>query len=142
MLKKLKSKKVIIVSIMILLTSVLTLSYASFVITSNDYKASELLVSELSYSLTIYEEGRNTPLNGNIKISPNTTKIYNVVIRSINKIDSKYTLAYKSESDVKVKYSNRSAWSTEDYIKDYNSNNSKNVRIVVENKSNEERNVE
>ena len=80
MIKKLKSKKVIIVSIMILLTSVLSLSYASFVVTTNDYKASELLVSELSYSLTIYEEGRNTPLNGNIKISPNTTKIYNVVL--------------------------------------------------------------
>ena len=76
MIKKLKSKKVIIVSIMIMLTCILTLSYASFVVTTDDYKASELLVSELSYSLTIYEEGSNTPMSGNIRISPNTTKKY------------------------------------------------------------------
>ncbi len=49
MIRKLKSKKIIIVSIMIMLTSVLILSYASFVITTKNYKASELLVSELSY---------------------------------------------------------------------------------------------
>ena len=142
MIKKLKSKKVIIVSIMILLTCCLMLSYATFVVTTSDYKASELLVSELTYSLAIYEEGSTTPISGNIIISPNTTKIYNIEIRSINKIDSKYTLAYKKEDNITVKYSNRTSWSTEDYIKDYNSNNIKKVRIVVENTSNEEKNVE
>ena len=106
LLSKLNNKKVIIVSIMIMLTCVLTLSYASFVVTTSDYKASELLVSELSYSLTIYEDGSSVPIeNNNIIIGAKETKKYNVVITSINKIDSKYSLAYNSQEDLTVKYS-------------------------------------
>ena len=61
---------------------------------------------------------------------------YNIVISSINKIDSKYTLAYKTSSNAVVKYTDRTPWNTSGYIKGYDENTySKRIRVVIDNSS-------
>ena len=66
---------------------------------------------------------------------PASTKVYlNITLTSVNEIDSKYTLAYKTSSNAKVEYSDRTPWNTQGVIKGIDSNTySKKIRVVIDN---------
>ena len=74
----------------------------------------KLLISKLNYGITITEDKTNlSSISGSkVTVPKGSITYYNIVISSINKIDSKYTLAYKTSSNAVVKYTDRTPWNT------------------------------
>ncbi len=134
-----RTKRGIITLVFLLLISILGFSYASFIFSTGTYKASELLIGKLNYGIEITNDSNNTStISGNtITIPKGTTEYFTVTISSVNPVNSKYTLAYKTASNVTVKYTDRTPWTSSGFIKGYDENTySKKIRIVVDNSSN------
>ena len=133
MLKKLKTKTGMIITLGVVFTLVLGLSYATFIFTTGKYKASELLIGKLNYGISIKEDGQTSTINSNIVTIPKNTKSYFVItITSVTPVDSNYTLAYKANNNLEVKYTDRTSWKSNGFIKGYDDNTySKKVRIYV-----------
>ena len=138
MLKRIKTKYGVFLSILVLFSIVVTLSYSAFIFSTGKYRSTELLISKLNYGITITEDKTNlSSISGSkVTVPKGSITYYNIVISSINKIDSKYTLAYKTSSNAVVKYTDRTPWNTSGYIKGYDENTySKRIRVVIDNSS-------
>ncbi len=138
MIKRLKTKYGVFLSILVLFSIVVTLSYSAFIFSTGKYRSTELLISKLNYGITITEDKTNlSSISGSkVTVPKGSITYYNIVISSINKIDSKYTLAYKTDSSAVVKYTDRTPWNTSGYIKGYDENTySKRIRVVIDNSS-------
>ena len=138
MIKRLKTKYGVFSSILVLFSIVVTLSYSAFIFSTGKYRSTELLISKLNYGITITEDKTNlSSISGSkVTVPKGSITYYNIVISSINKIDSKYTLAYKTSSSAVVKYTDRTPWNTSGYIKGYDENTySKRIRVVIDNSS-------
>ena len=138
MIKRLKTKYGVFLSILVLFSVVVTLSYSAFIFSTGKYRSTELLISKLNYGITITEDKTNlSSISGSkVTVPKGSITYYNIVISSINKIDSKYTLAYKTDSNAVVKYTDRTPWNTSGYIKGYDENTySKRIRVVIDNSS-------
>ena len=138
MIKRLKTKYGVFLSILVLFSIVVTLSYSAFIFSTGKYRSTELLISKLNYGITITEDKTNlSSISGSkVTVPKGSITYYNIVISSINKIDSKYTLAYKTSSSAVVKYTDRTPWNTSGYIKGYDENTySKRIRVVIDNSS-------
>ena len=138
MLKKLKTKTGMIITLGVVFTLVLGLSYATFIFTTGKYKASELLIGKLNYGISIKEDGQTSTINSNVVTIPKNTKSYFVItITSVNPVDSNYTLAYKANNNLEVKYTDRTSWKSNGFIKGYDDNTySKKVRVLIDNTTN------
>ena len=131
-----KNKKGMIYGVLLMTCLVIGLSYGAFIFSTDKYRSSELLISKLNYSIDIQEDGSNkSTINGTSVTVPASTKVYlNITLTSVNEIDSKYTLAYKTSSNAKVQYSDRTPWNTQGIIKGIDSNTySKKIRVVIDN---------
>ena len=131
-----KNKKGMIYGVLLMTCLVIGLSYGAFIFSTDKYRSSELLISKLNYSIDIQEDGSNkSTINGTSVTVPASTKVYlNITLTSVNEIDSKYTLAYKTSSNAKVQYSDRTQWNTKGVIKGIDSNTySKKIRVVIDN---------
>ena len=131
-----KNKKGMIYGVLLMTCLVIGLSYGAFIFSTDKYRSSELLISKLNYSIDITEDGSNkSTINGSSVTVPASTKVYlNITLTSVNEIDSKYTLAYKTSSKAKVEYSDRTPWNTQGIIKGIDSNTySKKIRVVIDN---------
>ena len=131
-----KNKKGMIYAILLMTCLVIGLSYGAFIFSTDKYRSSELLISKLNYSIDIQEDGSSkTTINGTSVTVPASTKVYlNITLTSVNEIDSKYTLAYKTSTNAKVQYSDRTPWNTQGVIKGIDSNTySKKIRVVIDN---------
>ena len=131
-----KNKKGMIYGVLLMTCLVIGLSYGAFIFSTDKYRSSELLISKLNYSIDIQEDGSNkSTINGTSVTVPASTKVYlNITLTSVNEIDSKYTLAYKTSSNAKVEYSDRTPWNTQGIIKGIDSNTySKKIRVVIDN---------
>ena len=138
MIKRIKTKYGVFLSILVLFSVVVTLSYSAFIFSTDKYRSTELLISKLNYGITITEDKTNlSSISGSkVTVPKGSITYYNIVISSINKIDSKYTLAYKTSSNAVVKYTDRTPWNTSGYIKGYDENTySKRIRVVIDNSS-------
>ncbi len=138
MIRRLKTKYGVFLSILLLFSIVVTLSYSAFIFSTDKYRSTELLISKLNYGITITEDKTNlSSISGSkVTVPKGSITYYNIVISSINKIDSKYTLAYKTSSNAVVKYTDRTPWNTSGYIKGYDENTySKRIRVVIDNSS-------
>ena len=138
MIKRLKTKYGVFLSILVLFSIVVILSYSAFIFSTDKYRSTELLISKLNYGITITEDKTNlSSISGSkVTVPKGSITYYNIVISSINKIDSKYTLAYKTSSSAVVKYTDRTPWNTSGYIKGYDENTySKRIRVVIDNSS-------
>ena len=138
MIRRLKTKYGVFLSILVLFSIVVTLSYSAFIFSTDKYRSTELLISKLNYGITITEDKTNlSSISGSkVTVPKGSITYYNIVISSINKIDSKYTLAYKTSSNAVVKYTDRTPWNTSGYIKGYDENTySKRIRVVIDNSS-------
>ena len=131
-----KNKKGMIYALLLMTCLVIGLSYGAFIFSTDKYRSSELLISKLNYSIDIQEDGSSkTTINGTSVTVPASTKVYlNITLTSVNEIDSKYTLAYKTSTNAKVEYSDRTPWNTQGVIKGIDSNTySKKIRVVIDN---------
>ncbi len=131
-----KNKKGMIYGVLLMTCLVIGLSYGAFIFSTDKYRSSELLISKLNYSIDIQEDGSSkSTINGSSVTVPASTKVYlNITLTSVNEIDSKYTLAYKTSTNVKVEYSDRTPWNTQGVIKGIDSNTySKKIRVVIDN---------
>ena len=131
-----KNKKGMIYGVLLMTCLVIGLSYGAFIFSTDKYRSSELLISKLNYSIDIQEDGSGkTTINGSSVTVPANTKVYlNITLTSVNEIDSKYTLAYKTSTNAKVEYSDRTPWNTQGVIKGIDSNTySKKIRVVIDN---------
>ena len=131
-----KNKKGMIYAILLMTCLVIGLSYGAFIFSTDKYRSSELLISKLNYSIDIQEDGSSkSTINGSSVTVPASTKVYlNITLTSVNEIDSKYTLAYKTNTNAKVQYSDRTPWNTQGVIKGIDSNTySKKIRVVIDN---------
>ena len=131
-----KNKKGMIYAILLMTCLVIGLSYGAFIFSTDKYRSSELLISKLNYSIDIQEDGSSkSAINGSSVTVPANTKVYlNITLTSVNEIDSKYTLAYKTSTNAKVEYSDRTPWNTKGIIKGIDSNTySKKIRVVIDN---------
>ena len=131
-----KNKKGMIYGILLMTCLVIGLSYGAFIFSTDKYRSSELLISKLNYSIDIQEDGSSkSTINGSSVTVPASTKVYlNITLTSVNEIDSKYTLAYKTSTNAKVEYSDRTPWNTQGIIKGIDSNTySKKIRVVIDN---------
>ena len=131
-----KNKKGMIYGVLLMTCLVIGLSYGAFIFSTDKYRSSELLISKLNYSIDIQEDGSSkSTINGSSVTAPASTKVYlNITLTSVNEIDSKYTLAYKTSTNVKVQYTDRTQWNTQGIIKGIDSNTySKKIRVVIDN---------
>ena len=131
-----KNKKGMIYGVLLMTCLVIGLSYGAFIFSTDKYRSSELLISKLNYSIDIQEDGSSkSTINGSSVTVPASTKVYlNITLTSVNEIDSKYTLAYKTSTNAKVQYSDRTPWNTQGVIKGIDSNTySKKIRVVIDN---------
>ena len=131
-----KNKKGMIYGVLLMTCLVIGLSYGAFIFSTDKYRSSELLISKLNYSIDIQEDGSSkSTINGSSVTVPASTKVYlNITLTSVNEIDSKYTLAYKTSTNTKVEYSDRTPWNTQGIIKGIDSNTySKKIRVVIDN---------
>ena len=59
MIKRLKTKYGVFLSILVLFSIVVTLSYSAFIFSTDKYRSTELLISKLNYGITITEDKTN-----------------------------------------------------------------------------------
>ena len=102
------SKSVIALGIMF--TLVLGLSYGTFIYTSDSYRATEMLVSNLSYGIDITASDA-TVSGKTVNVSSGKTSTVALKVTSLNKIDTKYGVDYKiTKGTGTVKYASNTGW--------------------------------
>ena len=136
--RRIKTKVGLMYVIIFLTLVVLGLSYGAFIYFTDGFKVSDLMISNLMYSIEIVEDGSTSEIENNKVIIPGNTKsYYTIIIRSVNPITSKYTLAYKSNNTLTVEYTDRTIWPTSGELKGYDTDvYSAKVKVVIDNTSN------
>ena len=96
----------------IALTVILGMSYGTFIFTTNSYRSTEMLVSNLTYGIEITSTGGSETINGtSVSLTSGKTSTVLLKITSLNKISSKYGIDYKmSRGTGSVKYASNTGW--------------------------------
>ena len=96
----------------ITLTAILGMSYGTFIFTTNSYRSTEMLVSNLTYGIEITSTGGSETINGtSVSLPSGKTSTVLLKITSLNKIISKYGVDYKMSSGTgSVKYASNTGW--------------------------------
>ena len=96
----------------IALTVILGMSYGTFIFTTNSYKSTEMLISNLTYGIEITSTGGSETINGtSVSLPSGKTSTVLLKITSLNKIISKYGVDYKMSSGTgSVKYASNTGW--------------------------------
>ena len=96
----------------IALTVILGMSYGTFIFTTNSYKSTEMLISNLTYGIEITSTGGSETINGtSVSLPSGKTSTVLLKITSLNKIISKYGIDYKMSSGTgSVKYASNTGW--------------------------------
>ena len=131
---RIKTKVGLMYVIIFLTLVVLRLSYSAFRIMSDNYKSSELLISNLMYGIEINSLGGEETINGNVVTLP-AGKITAIIVKinSLNSINSNYGVDYKITSgEGKVYYGSTTVDKVSDSIENYNSTTTKLVKVFIE----------
>ena len=96
----------------IALTVILGMSYGTFIFTTNSYRSTEMLISNLTYGIEITSTGGSETINGtSVSLTSGKTSTVLLKITSLNKISSKYGVDYKMSSGTgSVKYASNTGW--------------------------------
>ena len=110
-LRKIKNSRLAVV-VLILFSLVIGLSYGTFIFTTNSYRSTEMLISNLTYGIEITSTGGSETINGtSVSLSSGKTSTVLLKITSLNKISSKYGVDYKMSSGTgSVKYASNTGW--------------------------------
>ena len=94
----LKSHKYYLVVAILVFTSILlSVTFSSYIVTSNDHKAAEMYIGELKYSMEI--DGNRV---NNISV-PSGETIVDVKVNNLNPVDTYYKLLYLKNTNITVK---------------------------------------
>ena len=96
----------------ITLTVILGMSYGTFIFTTNSFRSTEMLISNLTYGIEITSTGGSETINGtSVSLTSGKTSTVLLKITSLNKIISKYGIDYKMSSGTgSVKYASNTGW--------------------------------
>lgn len=124
------NKKFVIASVIVLLSVITSASYATFVYLTSEYRAADIRMANLMYSIKVDEEATKT-----ITVNSNSVTTFEIDLDALNEINSKYLVYYTSSNNltgVKVEYSNLSTSKGEGKI---SPTGSRRIRIVITNDS-------
>ena len=130
-----------VISVLIGISILLSVTFSSYVVTSNNHKAAEMYIGELKYSMEI--DGSTT----NTLTVPTGETIVDVKVNNLNPVDTYYKLLYLKNTNITVKYY-ESTKDTNEVITTYNkpndsitSSNSNTIKLQITNSSTSSQNI-
>ena len=130
-----------VVSIFIVVSIILGVSYSNFIVTSNNHKAAEMYIGALKYSIEI--DGNST----NTLTIPTGETIIDVKVNNQNPVDTYYKLLYLKNSNLTVKYYETTK-DTDDVVTTYSkpndsvtNSNSNTIKLKITNSSTSSQNI-
>ena len=130
-----------VISVLIGISILLSVTFSSYIVTSNNHKAAEMYIGELKYSMEIDNESINT------LTVPTGETIVDVKVNNLNPVDTYYKLLYLKNTNITVKYY-ESTKDTDDVVTTYNkpndsitSSNSNIVKLLITNSSTSSQNI-
>ena len=130
-----------VISVLIGISILLSVTFSSYIVTSNNHKAAEMYIGELKYSIEI--DGSST----NTLTVPTGETIVDVKVNNLNPVDTYYKLLYLKNANITVKYY-ESTKDTYDVVTTYNkpndsitSSNSNIVKLLITNSSTSSQNI-
>ena len=131
----------VIIAVLIGISILLSVTFSSYIVTSNNHKAAEMYIGELKYSMEI--DGSST----NTLTIPTGETIVDVKVNNLNPVDTYYKLLYLKNANITVKYY-ESTKDTDDVVTTYNkpndsitSSNSNIVKLLITNSSTSSQNI-
>ena len=131
----------VIIAVLIGISILLSVTFSSYIVTSNNHKAAEMYIGELKYSIEI--DGSST----NTLTVPTGETIVDVKVNNLNPVDTYYKLLYLKNTNITVKYY-ESTKDTYDVVTTYNkpndsitSSNSNIVKLLITNSSTSSQNI-
>ena len=130
-----------VISVLIGISILLSVTFSSYIVTSNNHKAAEMYIGELKYSMEI--DGSTT----NTLTVPTGETIIDVKVNNLNPVDTYYKLLYLKNTNITVKYY-ESTKDTNDVVTTYNkpndsvtSSNSNTIKLQITNSSISSQNI-
>ena len=130
-----------VISVLIGISILLSVTFSSYIVTSNNHKAAEMYIGELKYSIEI--DGSST----NTLTVPTGETIIDVKVNNLNPVDTYYKLLYLKNTNITVKYY-ESTKDTDDVVTTYNkpndsitSSNSNIIKLLITNNSTSSQNI-
>ena len=130
-----------VISVLIGISILLSVTFSSYIVTSNNHKAAEMYIGELKYSIEIDGSSNNT------LTVPTGETIIDVKVNNLNPVDTYYKLLYLKNTNITVKYY-ESTKDTDDVVTTYNkpcgsitSSNSNTIKLLITNSSTSSQNI-
>ena len=130
-----------VISVLIGISILLSVTFSSYIVTSNNHKAAEIYIGELKYSMEI--DGSTT----NTLTVPTGETIVDVKVNNLNPVDTYYKLLYLKNTNITVKYY-ESTKDTNEVVTTYNkpndsvtSSNSNTIKLQITNSSTSSQNI-
>ena len=130
-----------VISVLIGISILLSVTFSSYIVTSNNHKAAEMYIGELKYLIEINGSTTNT-----LSVSTGET-IIDVKVNNQNPVDTYYKLLYLKNSNLTVKYYETTK-DTDEVVTTYSKpndsiagSNSNNIKLLITNNSTSSQNV-
>ena len=130
-----------VISVLIGISILLSVTFSSYIVTSNNHKAAEMYIGELKYSIEINGSTTNT-----LSV-PTGETIIDIKVNNLNPVDTYYKLLYLKNTNITIKYY-ESTKDTNDVVTTYNkpndsitSSNSNIVKLLITNSSTSSQNI-
>ena len=130
-----------VISVLIGISILLSVTFSSYIVTSNNHKAAEMYIGELKYSIEINGSSTNT------LTVPTGETIIDIKVNNLNPVDTYYKLLYLKNTNITVKYY-ESTKDTNDVVTTYNkpndsitSSNLNTIKLLITNNSTSSQNI-
>ena len=130
-----------VISVLIGISILLSVTFSSYIVTSNNHKAAEMYIGELKYSIELNGSSTNT------LTVPTGETIVDVKVNNLNPVDTYYKLLYLKNTNITVKYYETTK-DTDEVVTTYNkpndsitSSNSNIVKLLITNNSASSQNI-
>ena len=130
-----------VISVLIGISILLSVTFSSYIVTSNNHKAAEMYIGELKYSIELNGSSTNT------LTVPTGETIIDIKVNNLNPVDTYYKLLYLNNSNLEIKYFSETK-DTDDVVTTYNkpndsvtSSNSNTIKLLITNNSTSSQNI-
>ena len=130
-----------VISVLIGISILLSVTFSSYIVTSNNHKAAEMYIGELKYSIELNGSSTNT------LTVPTGETIIDIKVNNLNPVDTYYKLLYLKNTNITIKYY-ESTKDTYNVVTTYNkpndsitSSNSNTIKLLITNNSASSQNI-